>query len=218
LGLVVALASAWLVPSHGQEASKTAKASETSLARYVPRRDLIFYLEFDGLDAHADAWKNSAASKVLNDTKLGALLEDLSRQGIEFSRQSVPPDRQVKPATVIDLFKHVAKHGGAMAVWGKPDELEHGKVGMLFVARRADRPDVRSLLEAASKRNFARAGQEQGDRKSVPKASRTYHPLDKEGGWWFEKGDLSSRTSRTSCCPSSTASSPMPWTIRSAPR
>ena len=30
-----------------------------------------------GLDAHADAWQKTAAYKLLNDTKLGALLEDL---------------------------------------------------------------------------------------------------------------------------------------------
>src|SRR5436309_1382498 len=61
----------------------TAGQSAAPLARYVPRQDLFFYLEFDGLDAHADAWKHSAAYKLLNDTKLGALLEDLTRQGIE---------------------------------------------------------------------------------------------------------------------------------------
>ena len=57
----------------------------------MPRQDLIFYLEFDGLDAHADAWKKSAAYKLLNDTKLGALLEDLASQGVELAQQSVSP-------------------------------------------------------------------------------------------------------------------------------
>ena len=58
------------------------EARPGSLARYVPKQDnLFFYLEFDGLDAHQAAWKNSAAYKLLNDTKLGALIEDLATPG-----------------------------------------------------------------------------------------------------------------------------------------
>ena len=58
-------------------------AVSAPLARYVPLQRFVAYLEFDGLDAHADAWHTSAAYKLLNDTKLGALLEDLALQGIE---------------------------------------------------------------------------------------------------------------------------------------
>ena len=31
---------------------------------------------------------------------------------------------------------------------------------------------------------------EEADREPIQKAGRTLHPLDKEGVWWFEKGDL----------------------------
>src|SRR4051794_36189656 len=47
------------------------------LARYLPQQDLSVYLEFEGLDSHAAAWHKSAAYKLLNDTSLGALLEDI---------------------------------------------------------------------------------------------------------------------------------------------
>ena len=50
----------------------------SSLARYVPRDNLVFYLEYDGLDAHADAWRKTAAYKILNDTPAGAMLEDVA--------------------------------------------------------------------------------------------------------------------------------------------
>ena len=38
------------------------------------------YAEFDGLDAHRDAWRRTAAYRVLNETTTGAMLEQtLSR-------------------------------------------------------------------------------------------------------------------------------------------
>ena len=82
----------------GQEARPDARRGRgcKPLARHVPLRDLLLYLEFSGLDAHADAWRNSAACKLLNDTKLGALLEDLVLQGIELAQDTVP--RENAPA------------------------------------------------------------------------------------------------------------------------
>src|SRR5262249_55869983 len=71
--------SAWPAGARGQtQGPGEPAAPKSSLGRYVPRQDLVFYLEFDGLDAHGEAWQKSAAYKLLNDTKLGALLEDLA--------------------------------------------------------------------------------------------------------------------------------------------
>src|SRR5438094_10389168 len=98
LGAILGLAATLGVVFGQTSRSGGEGASKTALARYIPRQDLALYLEFDGLEPHADAWKHSAASKLLNDTKLGALLEDLARQGIELAQQSAPPEKQVKPA------------------------------------------------------------------------------------------------------------------------
>src|ERR1039457_4735219 len=75
---------------------KAPPARTSSLARYAPRQDLFFYLEFQGLDAHADAWRKSAAHKLLDDTKLGSLLEDLAIQGFEMYQSSTPPEKRLK--------------------------------------------------------------------------------------------------------------------------
>jgi prepilin-type processing-associated H-X9-DG protein len=191
MGLVLALPAAWPPPARGQAPrAGDPDASKASLARYVPRQELIAYLEFEGLDAHAGVWNKSAAYKLLNDTKLGPLLEDLARQGLEFMRQSTGGNSPVAPADVIDLVKHVAKHGGAVGVWGKPDDLDGGHPGIVVVAREGDRPSIRHMLEDAATRNLAGPGQEGADRKPVQKAGRTYHPIDQKGGWWLEKGDL----------------------------
>ncbi len=57
LGVILALA-AWSEPQRGFAARPGAApdAAALPLARCVPRQELIFYLEFDGLDAHAAAW------------------------------------------------------------------------------------------------------------------------------------------------------------------
>ena len=66
----------------GRSASETTAAAQptatsaTPLARFVPRDNLIFYVDFDGLDAHAEAWRKTAAYRMLNQTPLGVMLVD----------------------------------------------------------------------------------------------------------------------------------------------
>ena len=51
------------------------KPAVRPLARYFPRQDLVVYAEFDGLDAHREAWTETAAYRLLNETTTGAMLE-----------------------------------------------------------------------------------------------------------------------------------------------
>ena len=56
--MVLTVATMGFAPeSMGQPPSKLAGA--VPLARYFPRQDLVVYVEFDGLDAHRDAWRKS---------------------------------------------------------------------------------------------------------------------------------------------------------------
>ena len=81
------------------------------LARYLPQQDLAAYLEFEGLDAHAAAWHRSAAYKLLSDTSLGALLEDIATQAIDQAQQSGHKDKRVAAADYLNLLKHGAPTG-----------------------------------------------------------------------------------------------------------
>src|SRR5438045_2344030 len=67
LGLVVT------ADAPGQESPKAVRP--TPLARYFARQDLVVYIEFDGVDAHRDAWRKTAAYRLLNETTTGAMLE-----------------------------------------------------------------------------------------------------------------------------------------------
>ena len=55
-------------------------AGARPLARYFPKDNLVFYFEFSGVDAHADAWNKTAAYKMLTETPLGAMLEEVGAQ------------------------------------------------------------------------------------------------------------------------------------------
>ncbi len=167
-------------------AAQAAAGPAANLARYVPQQDLFLLLEYDGLDAHAGAWHASAAYKLLTETKLGALLEDLGGQGIAMALESAGPQRLIRPAEIIDLVKQIARRGFVVGAWGK----DPGKRKVVMVARDGDRPEVRRLLEAAEAAEGKKPGDGEGKPAPLQKAGRTIHFLDKERVWWFEKGDL----------------------------
>jgi prepilin-type processing-associated H-X9-DG protein len=189
-GLIVGsilILSASTEPARGQnsQTSEPAVRSRAApLARYVPREDLFFLLEFDGLDAHADAWHRSSAFKLLTGTKLGALLEDLAAQGIEQFQAASPPEKRLKPATIIDPIKYILKHGFVVGLCRKAP----GKPKLVIVVRQGDRPDVRRLLQPLIGPALSA---DKPPASGVRKAGRTMVPLDQEGTvLWAENGDL----------------------------
>src|SRR5262245_36636135 len=71
-----------LASAAGLIATRVASAQEAkpppgspSLARYFSSRDLVVYVEFDGLDHHDAAWKKTAAYRLLKETTTGAMYE-----------------------------------------------------------------------------------------------------------------------------------------------
>jgi hypothetical protein len=178
--LVLAAGSKWTEARAAQPAG-AAEAKATPLSHYVPRQDLLSYLEFDGLDAHQAAWRASSAQKLLNDTKLGLLLEDLATQYIELSQQGTPPDQRARSADVLAAIKLAARQGFALGVWGKdPDKL-----GTVYVVRGGDRPELRALIELAARPHWNPPAP-----VPIQKAGRAIHEIDRDTSWWIEKGDL----------------------------
>jgi prepilin-type processing-associated H-X9-DG protein len=158
-------------------------SSAPPLARYLPHEDLVFFLEFEGLGAHAPAWQQSAANKLLNDTPLGALVEDVASQVIEMAQQSVPPDKQVPAAQYLGVLKHVAKSGFAVGVIGRGPQ----NTRVAIVVRKGNRPEDIKLLERAA---AAGSGRPEGKPEAIQKNGRSVHPLGDEAVYWFEREDL----------------------------
>jgi prepilin-type processing-associated H-X9-DG protein len=86
-----------------------------SLARYFPRQDLVAYAEFDGLDAHRDAWTRTAAYKLFNETTTGAMYEQmLGRLADQIS--SGPVRLPLKGKELVALGLHLIRAGFAVGI------------------------------------------------------------------------------------------------------
>ena len=100
------------------EPSATAQPAATSvtpLPRFVPRDKLILYVDFDGLDAHAEAWQKTAAYKMLNQTPLGVMLEEVAAQLLDKALEGVP-NRKLSGAEIVTLVKLMARKGWVLAL------------------------------------------------------------------------------------------------------
>ncbi|WP_246196567.1 DUF1559 domain-containing protein [Aquisphaera giovannonii] len=175
--LLLAAVAVCLIPA------ATASAQATSSGgRYFPQKDLIAYFDFEGLDAHGDAWKQTSAQKLLNDTKLGALLEDLAGQVVGLAQKDTPEDKRMPADTYLALVKRAARDGFAVAAFGEaPRNVRAG-----LVLRKANRPDVTGLIETATK---PAPGGDQPAPKTETQKGRAVHQIQ-ELVWWAEGDDL----------------------------
>ena len=89
------------------------------MPRFVPRDKLILYVDFDGLDAHAEAWQKTAAYKMLNQTPLGVMLEEVAAQLLDKALESVP-NRKLSGAEIVTLVKLMARKGWVLALNANP--------------------------------------------------------------------------------------------------
>ncbi len=161
-----------------------------ALARYVPAKDLIFYFEFDGLDAHAAAWKRSALYKLLNETKFGAMVEDLGTQALEQAIASGPEKGRPKTSDVTRALKGLVRDGFVFGMAGKPPQPPVG----VFAARNGARNGIVEIARLIDSQDDIKP-------KTERRGSRTV-TVKGEGpaaeAWWLEGDDLLSVSTSTS--------------------
>jgi prepilin-type processing-associated H-X9-DG protein len=172
----LAVAALLATTARAQEAGP----SPASPSRYIPAQNLGIYLEFEGLDAHEAAWRKSAAFKVLNETSLGTLLEDIAGQVIEQAQQSTPPAKRIPPAQYLGLLKLGVRRGLAVGVLVGKDEDTQAVV----VIRKGHQKEFLDLLQSALEADKPGARAE-----VVEKNGRTVH-VHGGAAWWSEHGDL----------------------------
>jgi prepilin-type processing-associated H-X9-DG protein len=131
------------------------------LAQRVPATDLFLYVEFDGFDAHAKEWKASAAYKALNQTTLGALLEDLAAQGLDLAMKGKMPDPP-KGTQVVQTLELIARKGFALGVNGKPPQQPN----FTLVVRGGISPEISGFFQRLQGADAKAA------RKTVQKGTR----------------------------------------------
>ncbi len=144
---------------------------------------MVGYVEYQGVNTHEAAWKASAANKVFNETKLGALIEDIFRQLV------VGSQAPISAADLTASFKLVLRQGFVTALWGKDSD----ELGMVIVFRGGSKPEFRRIFEMMVRggRPTPPAGEEAKaeDAKDAPGRKINQFP-NGEISWWYEKDDL----------------------------
>jgi len=135
------LASALLLAVGAPSPAQTVDAGGDSPARFIPADDLVFYGEFDGLDAHSRGWQKTAAYRLLNETPTGAMLEDLFLQ--IYPRR---PWKDLSAPEALQLIKHVAKSGVVISenCWSRNGEKQ--SVNALILRDAFSNKDVRPIF------------------------------------------------------------------------
>ncbi|AGA25752.1 hypothetical protein [Singulisphaera acidiphila] len=190
LTLTVGLSTTLEAQTGSAKKAVAAPTPDTSpLARYAPRDNLFLYAEFAGLDAHQDAWQKTAAYKMLHETTLGAMLEDVSAQIVERLLSS-RPDRRVTGSEVVKLVENLAQSGFVAAVAGIPEHP--AKWGSVLVLRGAARKELRPITG----RLLVMLGGT-GTKPQVSKRSTGRQVVVMAGpqpgsnwAWWVEKDDV----------------------------
>ncbi|MDB5352566.1 MAG: hypothetical protein JWN86_3813 [Planctomycetota bacterium] len=157
-------------------------AAAPPLARYVPKDNLIGLLEFTGLDSQSAAWHGSATYKILTETRMGALVEDVLGQLIDKGLANMPPipDKPTS-AQVIGGLKYMMKKGFVIGVYGEMAPTP--KVVMAFrdvntAEGKAAVGFLRKLLDSATP-----------NKTTETRAGRKLTVVE-GGAWWDEKDDL----------------------------
>ncbi len=77
-------------PATGSTAAQSSASGTLPVSRFVPRDNLAFYVGFDGIEDHAAAWEKTAACRMLNQTPLGVMLEEVVAQLLEKPLEKLP--------------------------------------------------------------------------------------------------------------------------------
>ncbi len=117
-GLALVLGLGSLPEARGQEIPY----DNSSPARFIPRDNVIFYLEYRGLDSQAESWKKTAAYKILNETPAGSMLEDVATQLLEKQAAKAGGNPRQRAEQVVALIKHMARAGFVWAMLSSPNK------------------------------------------------------------------------------------------------
>jgi hypothetical protein len=172
-----------------------------SLARYFPGKDLVAYVEFDGLDAHSEAWKKTAAWKILNQTPTGAMLDSVVRQLLEAALTAIAEGEEEGDdlptedlPSVDDLsatVRHLVRSGFAFGINRKVDDPEAKPSCIGLVLRGAGKGPLGRSIDKL----IAKVGVDDEAIKKLTGAGGrklTVLEVDDETSfaWWIEGDDL----------------------------
>ena len=159
-----------------------------SLARFFPSQDLVAYAEFDGLDAHPDLWRKTAAYRLLNQTAAGEMLEQIVAQVADRALRSAPGGR-LTGNEWLAIAEGLARAGFAFAIVRAPDEPRPSCIGL--VIRGAGRGPLRAALgKLIEFDGGADPGSRVIDKPGGRKVTVIGDGRSRGSAWWLEGEDL----------------------------
>ncbi len=110
--------------------------------QFIPADALIAYIEFDGIDAHFDAWNATAAHGLLVKTTAGSMMTELARQVLDRFLKVVP-EAKLTGDDLIALHDHLLHRGFGVALRSHGDET----LSLTVVLNGVGRKEVRERFE-----------------------------------------------------------------------
>jgi hypothetical protein len=198
--LVMLLAAPTGLPAQTAGAKPGAKTtapavSTVPLGRFVPKDNLILYVEFAGTYSHDESWKKTAAYRMLNETLLGAMLETMGGQLLDKVLEFVP-NHTLSGAEAVKLIKHAGTYGCAVAINANPKGGGSAPLQGSLVLREGAGKEIRQITTRLLGRLMADISpkiEEKGERKVIVVAGASPGSgTTPDGGWawWPEKTDL----------------------------
>jgi hypothetical protein len=170
------------------------EAAAADPARFVPARGLSFYVEYDGLGSHADAWKATAAYQLLHQTPAGPMITDIARWLLTRDPDAAHT-KVITDADMAAVGEHFVQQGFAFASYD-----DDGETSLVIVVHGVGGKDRRDRLA-----RFIRWLAWTEDRvPELPAPTRLhgrdlYRLRDRDAAgneaqapwtWWFEGDDL----------------------------
>jgi hypothetical protein len=186
-GLSLALVlSATALAQHGAATGQPASESAVPLAKFVPKDNLVLYVESAGLDAHDDAWKKTSAYKMLNDARLGGMFEEFGAQTLDWLLRHTLA-RKVKGEELVSLFEFTMHHGFVVGV--NADAKAPRPYRITIVLRNWRSNDIKAVAGRFlgwMMRDFKPSPVNKGGRTIVPVTA----PSGAKWAWWVEGDDV----------------------------
>jgi prepilin-type processing-associated H-X9-DG protein len=153
------------------------------LARYVPAEGLAILVEHNGFDTQPGAWKATAAARMLNETSLGTMLEDITAQVVDRGLQRLPGGAPVNGKEVVAVIAHLAHQGFAIGYCGTLNPPQP-KAAVLVIRGAAKSEVFKQIVARIPPLNEPAAQRIKGA------GGRTvFQAAGPPIRWWFEKDD-----------------------------
>ena len=180
-------------PGQAGATEETPAAEPIPVGRYMARDQLFLYVESAGLDSRDDAWRKTAAYRMLNETSLGVMLEEVGGQLADRILDYLP-NRKISGAEAVTIIEHLARKGWAIGLGADPNAPN--RVRGVVVLRGVVNKEMKALFSRLMGSFMSAEAKPKIERKGsrvmvvVPPKQPKKAVADQGWVWWPEKDDL----------------------------